>query len=332
MNKARRKASTGKLLVWAIGLVVGLHGAMVQAQPSWPTRQLRIVSPLAPGGPVDLLARLIAAGLQERHKQAAIVENIAGGNGIIGMDNVRRATPDGHTLIVAPSGYLTINPTLMSNLPYVVERDFLPVAMLAKAPNVMVAHPSLGAGNVRELIALGKAKPGSLAFASPGVGSGLHLAGELFNQETGLSMLHVPYKGTGPALNDVLSGHVPLMFGNLHSLLPQIQSGKLRAIGITDTVRASVAPSIPTIAEQGAAGVIATSWYGLLAPAGTPAGVTAILARDISEILNGPVTREQLNAQGLAVWTLSSSEFRDLVRSEGLAWARIIKDRRIVAQ
>jgi tripartite-type tricarboxylate transporter receptor subunit TctC len=299
---------------------------------AWPSKNIRVVSPLAPGGPVDLLARVIAAGLQERHGQPAIVENLSGGNGVIGMDNVRRSAPDGHTMVVAPSGYVTINPTLMKSLPYSVEKDFAPVSMLAKAPNILVAHPSLGAGSVREIVALAKAKPGGLAFASPGVGSGLHLAGELFKQETGTEITHVPYKGTGPALNDVLSGHVGLMLGNLQTLLPHVRSGKLRAIGVTDTVRSPVAPDIATIAEQGPAAVVATSWYGLLVPSGTPAAVVSTLSRDVAEILNRPGTRDQFGKQGLAVWILGPAEFRDLARRETAAWAKIITARKIVAE
>jgi tripartite-type tricarboxylate transporter receptor subunit TctC len=320
---------------WACAVLaaaIALAAPLAAAQDKWPSKQIRIVSPLAPGGPVDLLARTLAAGFQERYGVAAIVENISGGNGVIGMDNARRAPADGHTLVVAPSGYLTINPTLMTKLPYSIESDFAPVSMLAKAPNLMVAHPKVGASSVKEIVAAAKAKPGSLAFASPGVGSGLHLAGELFKQQTGTDLVHVPYKGTGPALNDVLAGHVPLMFGNLHSLLPHVRSGKLRAIGVTDTARAAAAPDIPTLAEQGASGVVATSWYGLLAPGATPNTVVATLSKDVSDILGRPATRAQFEKQGLAVWILPTDTFREHIRSEAAGWARIIKERNIVAE
>lgn len=302
------------------------------AQPAWPSKPVRIVSPLAPGGPVDLLARLIAAGIQERHGQAAVVENLSGGNGIIGMDNVRRAAADGHTLVVAPSGSLTITPTLVAKLPYNIERDFAPIAMLARSPNVLVAHPSTGVGSVRELLALARARPGSLSFASPAVGSGLHLAGELFKQQTGADMLHIPYKGTGPALADVLSGHVPLMMGSLHSMLPHVRAGKLRAVGITDSVRAAAAPEIATLSEQGATGVVATSWYGLLAPGATPPSTIAAIAADLPAILDRQAAREQFNKQGLVPWPMSPQAFRDQISTERAAWARIIRERGIVAE
>ena len=313
-----------------IAAVLGCTAAL--AQPAWPARPVRIVSPLAPGGPVDLLARLIAAGIQERHGQTAIVENLSGGNGIIGMDNVRRAAADGHTLVVAPSGSLTITPTLVAKLPYNVERDFAPVAMLARSPNVLVAHPSTGIGSVRELLALARAKPGVLSFASPATGSGLHLAGELFKQQTGADILHVPYKGTGPALADVLSGHVPLMMGSLHSMLPHVRAGKLRAIGVTDSVRSTAAPEIPTLSEQGATGVVATSWYGLLAPGAAPPSTIAAIAAELPAILDRPAAREQFNKQGLVPWPMAPQAFRDHIAAERAGWAKVIRERGIAAE
>ena len=293
---------------------------------------IRIVSPFPPGGPVDVLARMLASGLSERYKQSAVVENLVGAAGNIGIEKVKRAKADGQTLLVVPAGNLTINPTLMPNFPFNIERDFVPVTMLAKAPNVLVTHPSLKVSNVRELIALAKAKPGTLAYASPGVGSGLHLAGELFKQQAGIDLLHVPYKGTGPALNDVLGGQVPLMFSNLPATLAYIKSGKLVALGVTDAVRSATAPEIPTIAEQGTSGVLVTSWYGLLAPAGTPAATAERLARDAADILGQPTTREQLKAQGLTEVFMKPTDFGAHIRSETAHWARIIKARNIVAE
>lgn len=291
-----------------------------------------IVAPFPPGGPVDALARILATGLGERYRQPAVVDNLPGGAGNIGMDKVRRAAPDGHTLLVIPAGNLTINPSLMPNFPFRIEQDFVPVSMLAKAPNVLVAGAAVPVANARELVALAKAKPGTLAFASPGVGSGLHLAGELFKAQTGTDLLHVPYKGTPPAINDLLGGVVPLMFSNLPTVMPHIQSGKLKALGVTDTVRAAHAPDIPTLAEQGIPGVVVTSWYGVLAPRGTPANVAAQLARDVAELLSRPAIREQLRAQALSVWLLPPEEFREHIRTESASWARIIQARGITAE
>jgi tripartite-type tricarboxylate transporter receptor subunit TctC len=292
----------------------------------------RIVAPFPPGGPIDSLARILAAGLTERYKQSAVVENLAGAAGNIGIEKVRRAKPDGQTLLVVPAGNLTINPTLMPNFPFNIERDFVPVTMLAKAPNVLVANPSLGVKNAKELVAMAKARPGKLAYASPGIGSGLHLAGELFKQQADVDLLHVPYKGTGPALNDVLGGQVPLMFSNLPGTLAHIKSGKLLALGITESVRSPSAPDIPTLAEQGISGVVVTSWYGLLAPAGTPAATAERLAKDAADILTQPAVREQLKAQGLSETLMKPAEFAAYMRNETAQWAKIIKARNIVAE
>lgn len=289
----------------------------------------KIVAPFPPGGPVDTLARLLATGLQARHGAAAVVDNKPGANGNLGIEAVKRAAPDGRTLLVIPAGNLTINPTLLPNLPYDVQKDFVPVAMLAKAPNLLVAHPSVPAKNAAELVALAKARPGALSYASPGVGSGLHLAGELFQIQTGTDLVHVPYKGTGQALTDVLGGTVPLMFSNLPGVLAQIRQGKLRAIGLTDSARAAAAPEIPTLAEQGITGVVVPSWYALLAPAGTPPAVVQALAQEVNAQLAQPATRDALAAQGLALWPMTPAELDAHIRAETATWAGIIKARRI---
>ncbi|MES2911912.1 MAG: tripartite tricarboxylate transporter substrate binding protein [Pseudomonadota bacterium] len=292
----------------------------------------RLVAPFPPGGPIDSLARILAAGLTERYKQSAVVENLAGAAGNIGIEKVRRAKPDGQTLLVVPAGNLTINPTLMPNFPFNIERDFVPITMLAKAPNVLVANPSLGVKNAKELVAMAKAKPGKLAYASPGIGSGLHLAGELFKQQADVDLLHVPYKGTGPALNDVLGGQVPLMFSNLPATLAHIRSGKLLALGVTEAVRSPSAPDIPTLAEQGISGVVVTSWYGLLAPAGTTSATAERLAKDAADILGQAAVREQLKTQGLTETLMKPAEFAAYMRVETAQWAKIIKARNIVAE
>ena len=290
-----------------------------------------IVAPFPPGGPIDSLARILANGLSERYKQTAVVDNRTGANGNIGIDLFTRAAPTGHTLLVVPAGNLTINPTLMPKLGYSVDGDFAPVASLAKAANVLAVHPAVPAKNVAELVALSKAKPGTLSYASPGVGSGLHLAGELFKQHSGADLLHVAYKGTTPGLNDVLGGTVPVIFGNLPGLLPHIQAGKLRPLAVTDPTRSGVLPEVPTLAEAGVTGVAVTSWYGVMAPKGTPAPVLAQLASDITQIFSAPATKAQLEKQGLNVWINTGSVFGDLIRKEAAMWAPIIKSRKIEA-
>jgi tripartite-type tricarboxylate transporter receptor subunit TctC len=307
-----------------LGLLIG-SGA-------WAQERITLVAPFPPGGPVDTLARILAEGLQKRTGLPAVVENLPGAAGNLGIDKVKRARPDGRTLLVVPAGNLTINPTLMPNFPFQIERDFAPITMLAKAPNVLVVSSAARIGSLRELIAQAKARPGELSYASPGIGSGLHLAGELFKQQTEIDLLHVPYKGTGPALNDVLGGTVPVMFSNLPATLPHIRSGKLIALGLTDTSRTPVAPEIPTLAEQGIAGVVVTSWYGLLAPAGTPPALVEQLARDAAEILAQSAVREQLRAQGLSEATQRPAQFAAHIQQETQTWARIIRARGISAQ
>lgn len=318
-------------LAWAtMTLTASAQGQSAEAQLA--ARPFTIVAPFPPGGPIDTLARILSAGLAERYQQSAVVDNRTGANGNIGIELVKRSAPTGHTLLVVPAGNLTINPTLMPKLGYSVEADFAPVASLAKAPNVLAVNPSVLAMNVAELVALSKAKPNSVSYASPGVGSGLHLAGELFRQQSGADILHVAYKGTAPGLNDVLGGTVPMILGNLPALLPHIQSGKLRALAVTDPARAAALPDVPTLAEAGVPGVEVTSWYGVLAPRQTPAPVLAQLARDITQIFNAPAMKAQLEKQGLSVWIKTGPAFGELIRKETATWAPIIKNRKIEAQ
>ena len=311
--------------IFAIALIIFSNLANAQDR-------ITLVAPFPPGGPVDMLSRILADGLQKKYSQVVVVENLPGASGNLGIDKVRKAKPDGKTLLVIPAGNLTINPTLMPNFPFNIERDFVPITMLAKAPNVLVANAQSKVGNVRELIAQAKSKPNQFSYASPGIGSGLHLAGELFKQLTDTDLLHVPYKGTGPALNDVLGGSVPLMFSNLPAVLGHIRSGKLIALGLTDNLRTAVAPDIPTLTEQGVSGVVVTSWYGILAPAGTPVALVEQLARDAAEILSQANIKEQLKSQGLTEATQKPSEFALHIKQETQTWARIIKTRGIVAE
>ena len=316
----------------ALALIGPGRAQTVANRPAIGQERFTLVAPFPPGGPVDTLSRVLAEGLSKRYGQTAWVDNLPGGAGNIGMDKVRRAKPDGHTLLVIPAGNITINPTLMANFPFQMEQDFAPVTMLAKTPNVLVAHPSTGFKNLSDLIDRAKSQPGKLSFASPGVGSGLHLAGELFKQQAGIDLLHVPYKGTGPALNDVLGGTVPLMFSNLPAVLGHIRSGKLLALGLTDSARSPVAPDIPFLAEQGVSGVVVTSWYGLMAPGGTPAQVVEQLAIDTREILAQPDVIEKLQRQGLALTPMTPPEFATLIKRETTSWAAILKARKITAE
>ncbi|MNQ48004.1 Bug family tripartite tricarboxylate transporter substrate binding protein [Variovorax boronicumulans] len=327
----QRRFSFSLLAAAALAIALPAH-AQSDAHKQLSSDRFTIVSPFPPGGPVDTLARILSDGLAKRYGQAAVVENMVGAAGNIGIDKVKRAKGDGHTLLVVPAGNLTINPTLMPNFPFNIEKDFVPVTMLAKAPNVLVASPASGIKSAKELVAMAKAKPNTLSYASPGVGSGLHLAGELFKQQAGIDLLHVPYKGTAPALNDVLGGSVPLMFSNLPATMPFIKNGKLVALGVTEAKRSAAAPDIPTLAEQGIQGVAVTSWYGLLAPKGTPPAVVEQLAKDAAEMLAQPDVRERLKAQGMTDAAMKPAEFATHIRDETAVWARIIKARNIVAE
>jgi tripartite-type tricarboxylate transporter receptor subunit TctC len=318
------------LMAWSMACQAQTQPTSV-AEKSLAQDRFTLVAPFPPGGPVDTLARMLADGLQKRYNQPAVVENLSGAAGHLGIDKVKRAKPDGHTLLVVPAGNLTINPSLMRNFPFQIEKDFAPITMLAKAPNVLVAHSGLAVKNLKELLTLSQIQPNNWSYASPGVGSGLHLAGELFKQQTGVDWLHVPYKGTGPALQDVLGGNVPLMFSNLPATLPYIRNGKLVALGVTDSARTPIAADIPTLAEQGIPGVVVTSWYGLLAPSGTPTESLQQLAKDAAFILSRPAVREQLQAQGLTQATQSPEEFAQHIRQETLTWRRIIQSRHIEA-
>lgn len=292
----------------------------------------RVVAPFPPGGPIDVLARIFATGLQNKYGQSAVVENKPGAAGNIGIDIVKRAAGDGHTLLVVPAGNMTINPTLLKDLPYNVEADFLPIGMIAKAPNVIAVNPSVPVKSIADLVAYSKANKGTVSYGSPGVGSGLHLAGELFKQASGADILHVPYKGTTQALNDVLGGQIQVIFANLPTLMPHIKSGKLRALAVTDATRTPLMPELPTLGETGIKGVEVTSWYGLFAPKSTPPAIAAQLARDVTAIMNEPATLDTLTAQALTVSPLRLNDFSQAIRVETATWAKVIKERNITAE
>lgn len=291
-----------------------------------------IVAPFPAGGAVDILSRILATGLAEAHGQPAVVDNRPGANGNIGIDIVKRARPDGHTLLVVPQGNLTINPTLMPKLPYDVFGDFVPVASLGRAANVIAVHPAVPARTVQELVALSRSRPDSISYASPGVGSSLHLAGELFKDKSGADILHVAYKGSGPGLNDVLGGTIPMLIANMPAVLSHVRAGKLRALAVTDAVRSSFLPDVPTLAEAGVPGVAVSSWYGVLAPRGTPPDVVHRLAEDIDRIMQSPAALNQLKAQGMTPWVVKGDAFGALIRKETALWAPVVREHHIVAQ
>jgi tripartite-type tricarboxylate transporter receptor subunit TctC len=297
---------------------------------AFPQRPITLIVPFSAGGPVDVLGRMLAHEFQERSGASVIVENKTGGAGNIGIEAVRKAAPDGTTLLLIPAGNLTINPTLMANLPFDVERDFAPVTLLASAPNVIVVAPQLGVRSIKELIA--KAKSGRVTYGSPGVGSQLHLAMELFKEKTGVDMIHVPYRGSSQALGDLLGGHIDVLATNLPAALSAIKADTVIALAMTTAARSSLVPAVPTLAEAGIDGIDVTSWYGMLAPKAVPNDVRDALFTVTRDVLTTPALQERLLTQGLTVMIETPDVFGERIRRETALWAGVIKSRNITIQ
>lgn len=302
----------------------------VSVAQTYPSKPIRWIAPFPPGGPVDLLARTVGQKLSESWSQPVIVDNRAGAAGNLGVEAAAKSPPDGYTLVIVPTGNIVVNPTLFPKLGY-RQSDLAPVTMLATVENVLVVHPSVDAQSVQDLVRLAKANPGKLTFASPGAGAQAHLAGELVKLSAGIDMVHVPYKGTGPALNDLLGGQVSMMFSQLSSALPHVRSGKLRAIGMASLKRSLVMPDLPTIAEQGFAGFEAVSWYALMVPTGTPQDVIVKLHAETSRILKLPEVRDKLAGLGAEPVGNLPEELAATIRSESARWSDVIRQQGIKA-
>ena len=290
----------------------------------YPNKPVRIVVPFAPGGGTDLSARIVAQKLTESLGANFVVDNRPGAAGIVGTEAVAKSKPDGYALLVVSSSH-AMNPAMYSKLPYDTARDFVPVSLLLSGPTLVVAHPSLPAKNARELIALAKAKPGVLTFASAGHGTPPHMAGELFKSLAKIDILHIPYKGNGPAYTDLMAGQVLLMFPNIATSLPYVKTGRMRAIGVGSKQRSQIAPEVPTIHESGLPGYEMSSWFGLLAPAGTPAAVITRLQQEITKIFKMPDVREKLFAQGVEPVGSTPQEFASFLQNETTVWAKVIR-------
>jgi tripartite-type tricarboxylate transporter receptor subunit TctC len=299
----------------------------------YPAKTVRIVLPLSPGGSADAIARMVADTFAGAFGQAVVVDNRPGANGIIGIDLVAKAAPDGYTLLVASGANLTVNPALHgSNLPFDIERDLVPIAHVASQTFVAHVSPAFPAKSISELIAYAKAKPGVVNYASAGTGSTAHLMGALFETLAQVRMTHVPYKGAPQGRTAVMSREVDLMFDGLLATLPLIRAGKLRALGVTSSRRSAVAPDIPTIAEAGVAGYAADAWYGLLAPRGTPPAIVAKLSTTLANSLATPAVREKLLAQGVEAAGGTPEQFRALMKRETRQWAKVIREAGIRAE
>ena len=314
---------------WRLGCLAGICFAVstahALAQQGYPARPVRLIVPSSPGGGTDITARLIAPKLSEYLGQQVVVENRPGAGTMIGGEAVARAAPDGYTLLMGIST-LAINPAIYRKVPYDALRDFVPVSQAVSLSNILVTHPSLPPRNVRELIAFARARPGQINYASAGVGTSPHLSMALFLSMTGLKMEHVPYKGSGPGVIDLVAGHVPVMMPNMLSALPHIKAGRLRAHGVTGVKRASGAPEIPTIAEAGVPGYEAVQWYGVLAPAGTSREIVAKLHGAVVRAVQNADVKARFLADGADPVGSSPEEFAAYIRAETAKWAKVVKD------
>ncbi len=311
--------------------ILGLAGA-VQAQANdYPAKPIRLVVPAAPGGGADFLARIVGVKLGELVGQSVVVENRAGASGTIAADGTAKSPGDGYTVLMGQSTSIVIAPQLYPKLPYDTLRDLKPVTLVAEVPNVMVVHPSVPANTVKELIALAKAKPESLNFGSSGNGAPSHLAGEMFKSATGTRLVHVPYKGAGPAVNALIAGEIQVMFAPIVAVLPQVKAGRLRALGVTSAKRSAAAPDLPTLAEAGLTGYEISSWFGLFVPASTPAAVVDKLFKDTSRVLKSPDVIERFSKEGAEPVGSTPAEFNNYVRTEFVKYNKVIKDNGIKA-
>ncbi len=299
--------------------------AVEASAQTYPTRPIRWIVTYPPGGPTDVVARAIGAKLTEAWGQQVVIDNRAGAGGVIGTDLAAKAVPDGYTLLFGTSAGLTINPALSSKLPYDAVRDFAAVSLLVLNPQILVLHNAVPANTVKELVALAKARPGQLNYASVGLGSPNHMGMELLKALTGIDIVHVPYKGTGPAITDLLGGQVQLMFNSMPSVLPLVASGKLKGLAVGSAQRSPAIPELPTVAEAGVPGFENVTWYGMFAPAKTPPEIIARLNKQVVQILAAPEMTQRLSSQGAEPRSSTPEELVKFMRVESERWKKVIK-------
>lgn len=323
-----REESRIRYILSVVALSCGLTSqqpALAASADTYPVRPVRIIVPFPPGGPVDTLARIAGQQISSMGQQA-VIDNRAGANGIIGTDLASKAPPDGYTLLMGNLGPIAINVSLYDPLPYDPIKSFAPIAIVAVAPQILIAHPSLPAHTVRELVRLAKARPGQLIYGSPGKGSGAHLSMELFKTTAMVNILHVPYKGATPALVDLLGGQTSLVLSSIVPAQPFVKSGKLRGLAVTSRTRAPALPNVPTMDESGMPGFEAMAWFGLLAPAGTPEFIVAKLNDEIARMLQKPEVRDQLAGFAAEPGSGTAREFSAHIKAEIAKWRKVIKD------
>ena len=317
------------LLAWTLGV---LTPQLALAQATYPVKPIRLVVPFTPGGSTDILARAIGQKLTETWGQPVLIDNVPGAGGSIGADKVAKAPADGYTLLMGHIGTLAVNPSLYPSLPYDPVKSFAPVAWVARVPNVLVVHPSVKAASVKELVALAKARPGQLNYGSGGNGSAANLATEYFKLQTGASLLHIPYRGTAPAVTDLIGGQIQVLFTGAPAVIGQVRSGQLRALAVSSPRRLDAMPDLPTVAEAGYKDFEADQWYGVVAPAGTPPDIVARLNTQINLALNSAELKTRLNSEGAIAMPTTPDAFGQHIVREIARWKPVIQSGRVKAE
>jgi len=321
------------LRVFIVGaLALSWTGPLAAQAPAFPSKPVRIIVAFPPGGGTDIVARIVAAKLADAWGQQAIVDNRAGASGVIGTEMAARAAPDGHTWLLGTMGNLTVNQHLYTKMAVDPQKDLTALTQVVAVHFVMVAHPSLPARNVKELIALARLRPGQINYSSSGPGGAPHLGGELLKSMAGIDLLHVPYKGSGPSFNDLLGGQVTLTFDSLLQSLPYIKAGRLKALAVLGEKRSTLLPDTPTVAESGVPGYALTNWFGLVVPAGTPRDLIARLYADVSKVLKQPDVRERIHGMGADVVGSTPEQFAAFMRAETAKWLKVVKQANIRLQ
>jgi tripartite-type tricarboxylate transporter receptor subunit TctC len=320
-----------RLLQAAGAAIVGLSIASSALAQSYPDRPVRVIIPYAPGGPTDIIGRLVSIKLSELLGKQFYIENVGGGGGNIGIGRAAQATPDGYTVLFTPPP-LAINAALYDKLPFDAAKDFAPVTLVVKSPSLLTVHPSLPARSVKELVDLINANPGTYSYASPGIGTPPHLLGELFRLSLKLDLVHVPFNSGGLAIGSAVGGHTPISFGASPPAVPHIKDGKLRALAITSPKRGPALPDVPTMAEAGYPAIEGEAWFGLVAPAGTPGEIVALLNREVVKVLAMPDVKERIGVLGFEAVGSSPEEFAAQIKSDAVKWGKVIRDAGIKAQ
>lgn len=324
-GRPESRAVTTLTLVISLCISLGIpHRAAAAQTPGYPTKSVRLIVPFAPGGGTDIIARLVAQDLSQTWGQSVVVDNRGGSGGVIGTELAARASPDGYTMLLCSLGF-SYAPALYRKLPYDAANDFRPISLVATQPFVYVVVPSLGVSSMKELIAMAKAKPGELRYGSGGSGGSSHLGTELLRTMTGTSFVHVPYKGTGPALTAMLGGEIHFQLIGISSVVPHMKSGRMRALAVSGAKRSPAAPDVPTVAESGVPGYVFDVWYGMLFPANTPTPIVNKVNADLNGVLKSPALAQRFAGVGLEPAGTTSQEFATMIRSEIARWHKVVK-------